>query len=85
VFPDADCKFYVVCDEATRMARRAAQLGLDSDNSKVVTDVRERDRRDTSRKHAPLRPAADAVVIDTSGQTVEESLDAMLAVLSKLE
>ena len=85
VFPDADCKFYVISDEETRMARRAAQWGLDSAGSAVVKDVRDRDRADTSRQHSPLRAAADAIVIDTSGQTVEESLEAMLQVLSELE
>jgi len=78
VLPNADCKFYVTSDESTRMARRAQQLGLDEVGAEVVGDVRERDRVDRSRKHSPLRPAADAVHIDTSAQTVDESLAAML-------
>ncbi len=78
VLPDADCKFYVTSDELTRMARRAEQLGLEEVGAEVVGDVRERDRVDSSRKHSPLRPAADAVHIDTSAQTVDESLAAML-------
>jgi len=78
VLPDADCKFYVTSDESTRMARRAQQLGLEEVGAEVVGDVRERDRVDRSRKHSPLRPAAGAVHIDTSAQTVSESLAAML-------
>ena len=78
VLSDADFKFYVTSDESTRMARRAQQLGLGEVGAEVVGDVRERDRVDSSRKHSPLRPAADAVHIDTSGQTVEESLERML-------
>ncbi len=78
VLPNADCKFYVTSDESIRMARRAQQLGLEEVGAEVVGDVRERDRVDRSRKHSPLRPAADAVHIDTSAQTVDESLAAML-------
>ena len=78
VLPDADCKFYVTSDELTRMARRAEQLGLEELGAEVLGDVRERDRADSTRKHSPLRPAADAVHIDTSAQTVDESLAAML-------
>ena len=70
--------FYVTSDELTRMARRAEQLGLEEVGAEVVDDVRERDRLDSSRKHSPLRPAVDAVHIDTSAQTVDESLAAML-------
>lgn len=79
VLPGAEFKFFITSDEATRMARRAAQLGLESDGAKVVQDVRERDRLDRSRSVSPLRAADDAVEIDTSKQSVEESLDAMLA------
>lgn len=79
VLPDAEFKFFITSDEATRMARRAAQLGLESDGAKVVQEVRERDRLDRSRSVSPLRAAADAVEIDTSEQSVQESLDTMLA------
>jgi cytidylate kinase len=82
VLPDADFKFFITSDEATRMARRAAQLGLESDGAKVVQDVRERDRLDRSRRVSPLRSADDAVQVDTSAQSVDESLDAMLAEIS---
>ncbi len=78
VLPDADHKFFITSDEATRMSRRAAQLGEASDGARVVEDVRERDRIDRTRRVSPLRAAADAVHIDTSRQTVEESVEAML-------
>lgn len=83
VLPDADYKFFITSDERTRMSRRAAQLGARSDDAEVVEDVRERDRMDRSRRVSPLVPADDAVHIDTSAQTVEESLAAMLAVIRK--
>ncbi len=83
VLPDADCKFYVTSDELTRMARRAEQLGLEEGGAEVVGDVRDRDRADSSRKHSPLRPAADAVHIDTSAQSVDESLAVMLEEIAR--
>jgi cytidylate kinase len=78
VLPDADVKFFLTSEESTRMARRAAQLGLDHAGPEVAGDVRERDRIDSSRRISPLRPAADAIMIDSSDQTVEESLAAIL-------
>ncbi len=84
VLPDADCRFYVISDEGTRIGRRAAQLGLDQDGAAVVADVRDRDELDRTRRHSPLRSAADAIVIDTTGKTVDESLAAMLEEIAKL-
>ena len=84
VLPDADYKFYVTSDEGTRIGRRAAQLGLDRDGATVVADVRERDEVDRTRRHSPLRPAADAIVIDTTGKSIDASLAEMLAQIAKL-
>ena len=78
VLPDADYKFYVTSDERTRIGRRAAQLGLDENGAAVVADVRERDELDRTRRHSPLRTAADAIVIDTTGKSIDDSLAAML-------
>lgn len=83
VLPDADFKFFVTSDESTRLARRAAQLGTHSSGAEVISDVRERDRMDRSRPVSPLVAADDAVLIDTSGQTVEESLAEMLATIDE--
>ena len=84
VLPDADCKFYVTSDEATRMGRRAAQLGVEQDGAAVVADVRERDELDRTRRHSPLRLAEGAIVIDTTGKSVDESLREMMAEISDL-
>jgi cytidylate kinase len=81
VLPDADFKFFVTSDESTRLARRAAQLGTQSSGAEVIEDVRERDRMDRSRRISPLVAPDDAVHIDTSAQTVEESLATMLATI----
>jgi cytidylate kinase len=79
VLPDADYKFFVTSDESTRMARRAAQLGVVQGDEKAAReDVRERDKMDRSRRVSPLVAAEDAVLIDTSSQTVAQSLAAML-------
>ena len=83
VLPDADFKFYITSDESTRMLRRAEQLGLKEVVAEVVSDVHERDRVDSTRKHSPLRPAADAVHIDTTCQTVDESLSVMLKEINR--
>ena len=83
VLPDADFKFYITSDERTRMLRRAEQLGLKEVVAEVVSDVHERDRVDSTRKHSPLRPAADAVHIDTTCQTVDESLSLMLKEINR--
>lgn len=83
VMPDADCKFFVTSDEATRMARRAAQLGRPRDEAEVIDDVRERDRIDRGRKISPLAPAPDAVLVDTSGKEVSATLAEMLAVIER--
>lgn len=80
VLPDADFKFFVVADEKVRIERRAAQWGQSSSDT-ASKDVRERDRRDSSRKASPLRPAEDAILIDTSEHSVDESLAVMLATL----
>lgn len=77
VLPDADCKFFVTAAESERMSRRAAQLGT-GDAETIVEDVRERDRRDKTRATAPLLVAVDAVTIDTSSESVEQSLARML-------
>lgn len=83
VLPDADFKFYITSDESTRMLRRAEQLGFKEVVAEVVSDVHERDRVDSTRKHSPLRPAADAVHIDTTCQTVDESLSLMLKEINR--
>jgi len=83
VLPDADCKFFIVADEDVRIGRRTAQWG-ESSNRAASKDVKERDRRDSSRKTSPLRAADDAILIDTSEQTIEESLAVMLAALQNV-
>jgi cytidylate kinase len=83
VFPDALVKLYLTASPAVRAARRARELralGERVDEAALARDLAERDRRDTGRAHAPLRPADDAVVLDTTNLTLDAVVDAMEAV-----
>lgn len=84
VFPDADVKLYLDADPLTRAARRHAELtgrGLPSRLEDVRAEMRSRDERDRSRADSPLKPAADAVVLDTSGLDLAGQLEAALSVI----
>jgi cytidylate kinase len=75
VFPHAEVKIFLDADSSVREGRRVAQANAQDDPEraeKLKHDLRERDRRDTTRAAAPLQAAADAVHIDSSGLTIEE-------------
>jgi cytidylate kinase len=77
VFPNAKFKVFLDASAEERANRRVKQLqskGEDAIISRIVADIEERDHRDRSRKVSPLRPAEDAVVIDTSFMSIEEVL-----------
>jgi cytidylate kinase len=81
VFPEADVKFYLDADLETRALRRFKELAAEessTDLSKVREAMEKRDENDSSRALAPLKPAADAVRIDSSPLTVDEVVEAML-------
>jgi cytidylate kinase len=78
VFPQADRKFFITADEGIRAKRRYSQLEGRVSFDKALSDVRERDRRDTERADAPLMRAADAIEIDTSNKDVEAVLGEMM-------
>lgn len=81
VFPHADHKFFLTASLEERMRRRAAQYGRRgerADEAAMLRDVAARDRFDSERTVAPLRPADDAVVIDTDGLTLDEVVDLLL-------
>jgi len=70
VFPDADFKFYLTASSEERARRRAVQIasrGQRPDPEKLRVEVEERDRRDAGRPVAPMRPADDAIVLETDG------------------
>ena len=81
VFPDAQLKLYLDASEAVRAQRRATQLrssGAETDSALMRGEVGARDRLDASRTAAPMRPAADAHVLDTGVLGVEEVLHTAL-------
>ena len=81
VFSDADHKFFLVASLEEKVRRRAAQYerrGEVVDQEAMRKEVEARDRVDTERAVAPLRPAPDAIVIDTDQLTVDEVVDAIL-------
>jgi CMP/dCMP kinase len=78
VFPDAACKFFLVADPLARARRRHLDLlarGQVLTFEQVLAEQEERDRRDSSRSVGPLKPAADAIVLDTSHLTPQEVID----------
>lgn len=84
VFPDAPLKLYVTASAEERARRRYAQmratqqLSAEFDNailSQIHEEIRQRDQRDAARSVSPLKPAADAITIDTTGENVAASLE----------
>ncbi len=79
VFPSADCKFFVTASATERARRRAHEIAAPaSELGRIEEEIRHRDRRDSERAHAPLKAAADAETIDTTGLTVDEALERVL-------
>jgi cytidylate kinase len=86
VFPDAPVKFFMTADPSARAERRALELearGLVTDTTRIEAEQSERDARDTSRVHAPLRQAPDAVVMDTTDMSLEQVIEAMERVVAE--
>jgi cytidylate kinase len=81
VFPDADVKFFLDADADTRAGRRYAELKSDPQVTQeaVARAMQQRDLNDTSRDVAPLKPAMDAVRIDSTHLDVAEVVRRMLA------
>ena len=70
VFPDAGLKIFLTASPEERARRRARELsarGEAADERQLAADIARRDRRDSERAHSPLKPAPDAVIVDTSG------------------
>jgi cytidylate kinase len=81
VFPDAAVKVFVTASAEERAKRRHKQLiakGISVTMDGLLRDIRERDARDASRMTAPLRPADDAVILDTTDLTIDAAIGAVL-------
>jgi cytidylate kinase len=82
VFPDAECKFFLIADPTERARRRQREMasrGERVDLPEVLRAQTVRDERDTARDIAPMKPAPDAVVLDSTGLTSAEVVDRMEA------
>jgi cytidylate kinase len=78
VWPDADLKVYLTADLSVRAARRQQEIGATSQHD-VAADLARRDAKDSTRETSPLTQAADAVLVDTTGRTVEDIVADLLA------
>lgn len=84
IWPQAEVKLFLDATEderARRRQRQAEEQGVHLDFSSVLADLRRRDNYDSNRKVAPLRPAADAVILDTTPMTVEQVVERALEVV----
>ena len=79
ICPEAEVKLYVTASPEVRAHRRWLELG--GDEARVLAEVKERDARDMGRQDAPLKPAEDAVLIDTSDLDIEAAVAAAVAVV----
>lgn len=80
-FSDADIKFYLTADSIERARRRQAELrakGSDENLEQIQKAIVERDKSDENRTVGPLRPAEDAIVVDTTDLSIEEVVEKLL-------
>lgn len=78
VFPDADVKIFLTASPQERARRRVEQNG--GDVAEVSRGIEERDRIDSTRADSPLRPAVDSVTVDSTGKSIDEVVDEIVAV-----
>lgn len=82
VFPAAEAKFFLTAQDEERARRRVAELaqaGAPVEFDVTLREIRERDQRDASRDVAPMVPAKDAILVDSSTQTLEQVVDSLAA------
>lgn len=86
ICPAAEVKLFVTASAQVRANRRFLELrgkGADVTPDQVLADVRERDARDAERSAAPMKPAADAVILDTSDLSIDEALAKAIAMIAQ--
>jgi cytidylate kinase len=86
ICPDAEVKIFVVADPRVRAARRYRELigrGEAADEAAVLADIEARDARDRNRALAPLKPAPDAAVLDTSALDIDAAVAAAIAIIER--
>lgn len=87
VFPKAEIKFFLDATSQTRARRRYDETKSRSDESleQVERDMQRRDRNDRSRNLAPLKPADDAILIDSTNLSIQEVVDSMMAHIARFK
>lgn len=86
VMPDADLKIYITADVEDRACRRQLEMkkkGIDLEFARVLEDMKKRDFQDMNRPVGPLKPADDAIQIDTTGNEFEKSLKIVATEIKK--
>lgn len=86
ICPDAEVKLFVTAGDDVRARRRHAELvskGHDVTYDEVMEDLRIRDSRDRARSAAPLRPAVDAITLDTSKMSISEAISAAINIVTE--
>ncbi|WP_325808540.1 MULTISPECIES: (d)CMP kinase [unclassified Cocleimonas] len=87
VFPKAKIKIFLTASAEIRAERRLNQLkqqGINANLRGLIRDIEERDARDTNRKDAPLIPAEDAIIIDTSTMSIDEVVNTVMGAVEKV-
>jgi cytidylate kinase len=88
ICPDAPVKLFVTASAETRARRRADELtgrGEPADVAAILADLQRRDARDSERAASPLRPAADAVLLDTTAMTADEAFAAACRIVDRTD
>ena len=88
IFPDAEAKLFVTASAEVRATRRHRELqarGVAADYDQVLAEIRDRDAQDVNRPVAPLKPAPDAMLLDTSALDADAAFAAAMALLAARE
>lgn len=87
VFPAADVKFFLDASSQTRAQRRYQEIKSNSNQSlkQVEKDMQRRDRNDSTRSLAPLKPADDAIIIDSTDLSIQEVVDSMSSYIARIK
>lgn len=84
IFPDADVKIFLTASAENRAERRYKELrerGVDADYRIILEEIKTRDHNDSTRSVAPLKQAEDAVLLDNTGYTLNDSVDAVMKII----
>lgn len=86
VLPDADIKLFLTASVEERAKRRHKELLEKGENctlENVISDMAERDKQDSEREFAPLKKSEDSIIVDSTGLSLKESVDAIITIIEK--